>query len=95
VPARTCNVSFTGRDGIRHSVTVQAESLYEALALAVREFRAHDCAPGMASEMEVEALTPSVKHTVSLGKLRTWLQSSAKSPADKILKERLKGMMAS
>lgn len=95
MPARTCTVSFTGHDGIRHSVNVQAETLYEAVALAVREFRAHDCPPSTASEMEVEARTPSVKHTVSMGKLRTWLQSSAKSPSDKIMKERLKGMMAS
>ena len=35
VPARTCSVSFTGPDGIRHSVNVQAETLYEAVALAV------------------------------------------------------------
>ena len=34
-------------------------------------------------------------HTVSLGKIRTWLESSAKSPSDKIMKERLKGMLAS
>jgi hypothetical protein len=91
VPARTCTVSFTGDDGIRHSVNVRAETLYEAVALAVREFRAHDCPPGTASEMEVEARSPAVTHTISLGKLRTWLQSSAKSPSDKILKERLRG----
>jgi hypothetical protein len=45
--------------------------------------------------MEVEARSPAVTHTVSLGKLRTWLLSSAKSPSYKILKERLKGMLAS
>jgi hypothetical protein len=95
VPARICTASFTGHDGIRHSVNIQAETLYEAVALAVREFRAHDCPPGTASEMEGEARSPAVTHTVSLGKLRTWLQSSAKSPSDKILKERLKGMLAS
>ena len=95
MPARTCIVSFTGPDGIRHSVNVEAESLYEAVALAVKEFCAHDCPPGAASEMEVEARSPAVTHTVSLGKLRTWLQSSAKSPSDKIMKERLKGMMVS
>jgi hypothetical protein len=27
VPARTCSVSFTRHDGIRHSVNVQAETL--------------------------------------------------------------------
>ena len=55
VPARSCTVSFTGHDGIRHSVNVQAETLYEAVVLAIRAFRENDCAPGPASQLEVEA----------------------------------------
>ena len=39
VPARACTVSYTGPDGIRHSVNVQAETLYEAVVLAIRAFR--------------------------------------------------------
>jgi hypothetical protein len=35
-----CRVSFTDSNGIPHDVEVQAESLYEAVALAVAEFRA-------------------------------------------------------
>ena len=95
MPARTCTVSFTGHDGIRHSVNVQAETLYEAVALAIRAFRENDCAPGSASQLDVEARSPSVTHTVSMAKMQDWLQSSAKSPSDKIMKERLKGLLAS
>jgi hypothetical protein len=36
----SCRVSFTDTNGIPHDVEVQAESLYEAVALAVAEFRA-------------------------------------------------------
>jgi hypothetical protein len=67
VPARACTVSFTGPDGIRHSVNVQAETLYEAVVLAIRLFREHDCTPGAGSQLEVEACSPSVTHTVSIG----------------------------
>ncbi len=95
MPVRTCSVSFTGHDGIRHSVNVQAETLYEAVALAIRSFRENDCAPGPASQLDVEARSPSVTHTVSVGKLQDWLQSSAKGPADRIMKERLKELLAS
>jgi hypothetical protein len=95
VPARACTVSFTGADGIRHSVNVQAETLYEAVVLAIRAFREHDCAPGTASQLEVEAKSPSVTHTVSVAKVQDWLRSSAKSPSDKSVKERLKGLLAS
>jgi hypothetical protein len=47
------------------------------------------------SAFEVEARSPAVMHTVTMRKVEDWLQSSAKSPADRIMKERLKGMMAS
>ena len=95
VPARTCTVSFTGSDGIRHSVNVQAETLYEAVVLAIRAFREHDCAPGAGSQLDVEARNPGVTHTVNMAKVQAWLASSAKSPSDKIMKERLKGLLAS
>ena len=90
MPARTCTVSFTDTEGIRHSVNVQADTLYEAVAVAVREFREHDCAPG---EMEVEARSPAVTHTVSMGKVEDWLNGGAKSPKERLLKERLKGLL--
>ena len=76
-------------------MTVQAETLYEAVVLAIRAFREHHCAPGAASQLDVEARTPGVTHTVSVAKVQTWLASSAKSPSDKIMKERLKGLLAS
>jgi hypothetical protein len=37
VPIRTCRVSFTDSEGLRHSVDVQAETLYEAAALACED----------------------------------------------------------
>jgi hypothetical protein len=45
--------------------------------------------------MEVEARSPGVTHTVSMAKVPDWLGAAAKSPREKIMKERLKGMMAS
>jgi hypothetical protein len=80
---------------LRHSVDVQASSLYEAVAQAISVFREHDCALGPASQLEVEARSPGVKHSVSVKKVRDWLESSAKSPSDRLLKERLKELLAS
>ena len=75
-------------------MNVQAETLYEAVALAVNVFREHGCVPGPVTATEVEARSPGVMHTVTMAKVRDWLQSSAKSPKDRLVKERLKGMMA-
>jgi hypothetical protein len=37
--AARCKVSFTDSDGLSHAVHVEAESLYEAVAHAIAEFR--------------------------------------------------------
>jgi hypothetical protein len=76
-------------------VNVQADTLYEAVALAVRAFREHDCPPGPASQMEVEARSPAVTHTVSMRKVEDWLRGGARSPSERLLKDRLKGLLGS
>jgi hypothetical protein len=95
VAVRTCTVSFTDAEGLRHSVNVQAETLYEAAALAIRAFREHQCGPGPGSQLEVKERSPEVTHTVAMSKVHDWLESSAKSPRDRLVKERLKGLLAS
>ena len=44
--------------------------------------------------LEVEAQSPSVTHTVAMRKVRDWLDGGAKSPKEKVMKERLKGLLA-
>jgi hypothetical protein len=65
------------------------------MVLAVRAFREHDCAPGPARRLEVEARSPSVTHTVSMMKVQEWVNGGAKSPSEKLVKERPKGLLAS
>ena len=60
-------------------------------------------APGtmlaMTTPLPTEAISdsasPSTTHTLTMAKVQAWLASSAKSPSDKIMKERLKGLLAS
>ena len=42
-----CIVSFVDLDGIRHSVEVEAEGLYEASVLGLCALRKHDLEPGL------------------------------------------------
>lgn len=74
----TCIVSYLDTEGLRHTVEVQAESLYEAAALGVRTFRQHDCEPGALSQLEVE-IRSSVTHTVTSKKIHSWLSARTKS----------------
>jgi hypothetical protein len=65
--ARTCLVSFTDSEGIRHSVEVTASTLYEAAALAIAEFRRCGFtanAPGPATRLTVAVQTPATSHEV-------------------------------
>ena len=50
----TCIVSFVDTLGFRHTVEVQAESLFEAGVLAIHAFKQCNCPPGYVTELEVE-----------------------------------------
>jgi hypothetical protein len=84
-----CFVSYLDLSGIRHQVEVEAGSLYEAAALAVKAFRDHDCEPGPLSQLEIEIRT-SVTHTLTVKKLNEWLNGGAKTPRDVVMKDRLR-----
>lgn len=87
-----CFVSYLDLSGIRHQVEVDAGSLYEAAALALRAFKEHDCEPGQLSQLEIEIRT-SVTHTLTVKKLLEWLNGGAKTPKEVVTKERLKALL--
>ena len=93
VPVRPCVVSFSDPEGFRHSVEVEAESLYEAVVLATRAFREHDCKPGAGSLLEVEVKSPNVTHAVTMRRVLEWLEGGCKSPNEKVTKARLKSLL--
>jgi len=88
----TCIVSYLDIQGLRHTVEVDAESLYEAAALAIRAFRRHDWEPGDLSKLEVE-IRSSITHTVTPKRVREWLAGGARSPKEAVMKERLRALL--
>src|SRR5262245_66026079 len=96
VSIRACTVSFTGPSGVRHTVEVTAESLYEAAALALQVLRrdawVDQIAPG--TEIEVQVRAPSAKHLVTLQQLRRWADGVAVNPDETLKKRRLKKLLA-
>jgi hypothetical protein len=69
-----CRVSFTDAEGIPHAVEVQAGSLYEAVTLAVAEFRADDltATPGPMTEFTVSIQRPAIEHRIRLNQVSKW-----------------------
>ena len=97
VPPRSCVVTLTDSRGIRHSVEVTAESLFEAGVLAVTTFRKAgwvEEAPGLASRLEIEVREPAVKHAVTLAQLQRWANAATKSPAERLKREHLRQLLA-
>ncbi len=94
VALKSCVVSFRDSEGFRHAVEIDAESLYEATLLAAQSFAEHGCPPGFAHQIEIEVRPPAVVHMVTLNRVREWVQATARSPKERVLKQRLKDLLA-
>jgi hypothetical protein len=94
MPARVCIVSFEDWKGMEHAVEVSAETLYEAAALGLKEFRASqfgdEVAPGRSVRLTVAVKREEARHQVSVQQVEDWLQGSGKSPREQALKVRLR-----
>lgn len=89
---RNCVVSYLDTDGIRHTVELEAETLYEAAVLAMVRFKEHACEPGALRTLEIE-IRSSVTHSVTPQKVREWLAGGAKSPKEATMKQRLRELL--
>jgi hypothetical protein len=92
---RTCSVSFYDASGARHSAEVTAETLYEAAVLGIKAISEHWAEePGIGTRLEIEVKSPAVRHEMTLRQLRQWLDGTCASPKEKLVKERLKALLA-
>ncbi len=93
VPSRSCRVSFTDSEGVEHSVQVPAESLYEAAVEAMAAFRRSVLAEmplGSGTRLTIRVKAPEEEHTITIGKVLSWLDGVTTSPSEKLKKNRLK-----
>ncbi len=96
VALRTCTVSFSGPSGVRHSVEVTAESVYEAAALGVSALRKNEWADAIApgTELEIQVREPPTSHRLTVGQIQRWCDGVAVSPDETLKKRRLKQLLA-
>ena len=93
VPVRSCLVSFTDTDGIEHCVRIPAESLYEAAIEAMAAFKRGAFAEmpfGPTTRLRIRVKAPEEEHTITVGKVLSWLEGGAKSPSEGVKKNRLR-----
>jgi hypothetical protein len=64
--------------------------MFEAAALALHVFKSAGMPPGPAAHLEIAAQAPVVNHSVSVQRVREWLNCSGKTPKEQALKSRLR-----
>ena len=90
-----CEVSYCDSERITHSVTVPADSLFEACIRALAAFQKSGLdAPGRVSELTVKVCQPSTSHTIRLARALDWLANSGRSPKEQSLKVKLREIVA-
>ncbi len=80
-PMGSCRVSYTDADGAENTVEVKADSLYEAVALAVAEFRQGEITtepPGPANEFRVAVIRKPIEHRIRLDRVTKWAQPTTR-----------------
>lgn len=87
-----CVVSYVDMDGIRHTVEVEAETMYEAAVLALAAFKKHELTPAGLTELSVGVRT-YVEHSLTVQKVHQWLSRGVRTPKEAVLKERLRALI--
>ncbi len=92
-----CRVSFSDSDGLEHSAEVEAESLYEAVALAVADFRDDPLLrdrPGDMTEFIVAVLRNPTEHKIRLSQVKKWAEPTMKEgPAGVTKRQKVRALL--
>jgi hypothetical protein len=94
-----CRVTYRDIEAIDHSVEVEAESLYEAIAQAVKRFRNDDgwalCPPGPRCQFHITVLRDApITYSISLDKVQDFaLHGTAKGPQEILRKKRIRELL--
>lgn len=92
---RTCTVSFISPSGVRHSVEVTAESVYEAAALGVSALKQSGWvgAVTQGTELEIHVRETPTCHRLTIQQIYRWCDGVTTSPGETLKKRRLKQLL--
>jgi hypothetical protein len=92
-----CRVSYLDSRNIEHAVDITADSLFEAVAVAVRAFREGALVeelPVPGTELRITASPLPVEHRVRLQRVEQWAQTgTVKSPVEMLRRERVRELL--
>jgi trans-aconitate methyltransferase len=92
-----CRVSYTDPKGLIHGIDVDAESLFEAVAIAVAQFREDDInpyTPEAQTEFIVAVYRNPVEHYIRLHQVEAWAKhTTTEGPAGVTKRERVRMLL--
>ena len=83
-------------EGVAHTVEVTAATLYEAVALGLKQIRGNDWVEGLAGALNpvtVCVKSVQVEHTVLIGEFTKWLERKGGSPAEMTRRREIKEIL--
>lgn len=90
---RSCRVSIKDMDGVKHTVEVTAETLYEAVALGLVAVRGNDWVMGIAqglNTIQVSVVDIPIEHSVKIQDFNAWLERTTGAPKETSTRSRIK-----
>jgi len=82
---RSCRVTVSDMDGVAHTVEVTAATLFEAVALGLKQLQGNAWVAGIGRPMDtitVSVKSIPVEHRVRIGEFTKWLERPGTSPSE-------------
>jgi hypothetical protein len=91
-----CRVLFNDSEGTEHAVSVEAESLYDAVGLAIARFEdapAEMLCVSPHGRFTVEVQQPTTTHTVQYAAFAKWLNEPFGQPRELAIRAKLRKLL--
>lgn len=96
MPLKACSIVIRDLNETAHALDVTAETLYEAVAQALATLRGHEWVGEIGrglTTVTVKVRQPEVTHVVKIQDFENWLNRQGKTPAEIVLKARLRQLL--
>lgn len=93
---KSCRVTISDREGVIHSVNVTAATLYEAVALGLRQIRGHEWVEEIATGLntvKVQVKSVQIEHEVKIVEFMKWVERKGGSPSDIMKKRKIRQIL--
>lgn len=93
---RSCRVTIKDMQDVSHTVSVTAESLYEAVALGLRAIRGATWVEALRDEhgrVDIAVTEIPVRHTVEMKEFNAWIVREGGAPRDLVQRKRARKIL--